>query len=141
MCSYAFCTKFFQFRYLCLCCLSSVTRSAETVRPPTPPSVRASTPEHPNPSPAAPEVVQPIATATAIEAAKVTSVATDGVGTSGAKPAPWSEHVSAFCRVRVWDLVMYNLCLFHVLAALLSQPGVYSQSCYPDGTGEGWSAC
>ena len=45
--------------------------------------------------------MQPVATATAIEAAKVASAATLEVRTSAAKPASWIDHVSVFCRVRI----------------------------------------
>jgi hypothetical protein len=76
-------------------CLS-VTCSAETVRPPTPPTVRASTPDQPEASPVAAEVVKTIATTTSIEAANIASTSTPQIGTSAAKPAPWIEHVSVF---------------------------------------------
>ena len=41
-----------------------------------------------------------MATATAIETAKVASAATLEVGTSAAKPATGMDHVSVFCRFR-----------------------------------------
>ena len=77
------------------------------MRPLTPPADKISTPEHPDVSPVAPEIVQSVATATAIETAKATSAATPEVGTSASKPAPWTEHVSVFCRVRI----RYLLCI------------------------------
>ena len=111
--------------------MSYVTRSAETVRPPTPPTVRASTPDQPEASPIAAEVVQTVATATSIEAAKIASTSTPEIGTSAAKPAPWVEHVSVVCRVLMLGLFVYNLCWFHVHAALLPQPGGIRQSFCP----------
>ena len=74
----------------------SVTCSAETVRPPTPPTVRASTPDQTEASPVAAEVVKTIATTISIEAANIASTSTPQIGTSAAKPAPWIEHVSVF---------------------------------------------
>ena len=65
-----FVLRFLLVEYFCLCCMSYVTRSAETVRHPTPPAERASTPEHPTASPVAPEIAQPAAASTAIETAK-----------------------------------------------------------------------
>ena len=103
--------------------MSYVTRSAETVRPPTPPTVRAPTPDQPEASPVAAEVVKTVATATSIEAAKTASASTPQIGTSAAKPAPWVEHVSVFCRVFLLGLFVYSLCWFRVRAALLPQPG------------------
>ena len=93
------------------------------MRPPTPPTERASTPDQPEASPVAAEVVRTVATATALEAAKIASASTPQIGTSAAKPAPWVEHVSVFCRVFLLGLYMYSLCLFRVRAALLPQPG------------------
>ena len=80
------------------------------MHPPTPPSDKFLTPEHPDVSPISPEVVQSAATATAIETAKATNAATPEVGTSAAKPAPWTEHVSVFLSSPHMGLVMYNLC-------------------------------
>ena len=77
--------------------MSYVTRSAETVRPPTPPTERAATPDQPEASPVAAEVVKTVATATTIEAAKIASASTPEIGTSAARPAPWVEHVSVVC--------------------------------------------
>ena len=83
----------------------SVTRSAETARPPTPLTERASTPDQPEASPVAAEVVRTVATATTFEAAKIASSSTPQVGTSAAKPAPWVEHVSVFCRVFILGFI------------------------------------
>ena len=47
----------------------SALHSAETERPATPPADKTLTPDHPDVSPVSPEVVQSVATATAIEAA------------------------------------------------------------------------
>ena len=74
-------------------CLS-VTCSAETVRPPTPPTMRALTLDQPEASPIATEVVKTIATIASIEAANIASTSTPQIGTSAAKPAPWVEHAS-----------------------------------------------
>ena len=57
-----FVLKFSLVELFCLCCMSSVTRSAETVRPPTPLAERASTPDQPEASPVATEVVKTVAT-------------------------------------------------------------------------------
>ena len=66
------------------------------MRPPTPPTERAPTPDRPEASPGATEVVRTVATATTIEAANIASTSTPQIGTSAAKPAPWIEHVSVF---------------------------------------------
>ena len=83
------------------------------MRPPTPLAERASTPDQPEASPVATEVVKTVATATTIEAAKIASVSTPEIGTSAAKPAPWVEHVSVVCRVLILVMFVYNLCWFH----------------------------
>ena len=106
----------------------------------TPPSENMTTPEHPEVSHVAPEVVQSAATTTAIETAKAMSAATPEVGTSAARPAPWTEHVSVFLSSLHTGLVMYNLCWLRVLAALLPQPGRIEQGFCPSGAREGQSA-
>ena len=108
--------------------MSYVTRSAETVRPPTPPTERASTLDQPEASPVAAEVVKTVATATSIEASKIASTSTPQIGISAAKPAPWVEHVSVVCRVLILGLFVCSLCWFHVHAAILPQPGRIRQS-------------
>ena len=110
------------------------------MRPPTPPSEEITTPEHPEVSHVAPEVVQSTTTTTAIETAKAMSAATPEVGTSAAKPAPWTEHVSFFLSSPDTGLVMYNLCWFRVLAALLPQPGRIGQAFCPTRARAGQSA-
>ena len=85
---------------LCLCCSSFATRSVDPEHPPsllperasTPPAARDLTP--PIASPAASDPVQSMTMATDLDATKVTSAATPEAGTSAAKPAPWTEHVS-----------------------------------------------
>ena len=71
----------------------------------TPPAERASTPAHLDVSPAAPEVTQPVAMATAVEATQVTRAATAEAGTSAVRPTPSVEHVSVLRRVRVRNLL------------------------------------
>ena len=65
----------------------SALRSAETERPATSPADKTSTSDYADVSPVAPEVVQSVAKATAIDATKVSSAAAIEVGTSAAKPA------------------------------------------------------
>ena len=71
--------------HICADCLSTcATRSTENDQPASPSAERVLTPEHPDASPAAPEVPQPMVTDAVVEAAKV---AVPEAGTSLA--APW----------------------------------------------------